>query len=61
MAHLFIPMELTKNWRDDEKKWGRPIFPGIGEKRRHLWPVLFCLLSIRRYFTFDGRNVQFIL
>jgi hypothetical protein len=22
MAHLFIPMELTKNWQDDEKKMG---------------------------------------
>ena len=55
-------MELTKNWRDDKKNGdGTSIFPGIDEKGGLSGLFFFCLLSIRRYFTFDGGNVQFIL
>jgi hypothetical protein len=34
------------------KKWGRPIFPGIDEKRRPLRPVLFLFIINKALFYF---------
>jgi hypothetical protein len=63
MAHLPIPLELTKNWRGDEKKFGDLwLFPASAEKRTQSGLFFFVVYyQIGRYFTFLGGNVQFIL
>jgi hypothetical protein len=62
MAHLPIPLELTKISGVTRK--GRGIF-GFSQhqlKKKNIWPVLFVVsYQIGRYFTFEGGNVQFIL
>ena len=62
MAHLLIPLELTKISRVTRKTRGSLVFPASAEKRTQSGLFFFVVYyQIGRYFTFEGGNVQFIL